>query len=78
MAPPRDEYLTPDEVLHRFPCLKTDFNWDNSTPGYLHSVGLLHGKYLKGRRMMLIQLDSLKRVIAYYKNELEITQKKLD
>lgn len=78
MAQNKDEFLTPDEVLKRFPCLQTDFSWNNSTPGYLHSVGLLHGKYLKGRRMMLIQLDSLKRLIAFYKSELALIQKKLD
>lgn len=78
MRPLHDEYLTPDEVLERFPCLKTDFNWSTSTPGSLHSIGLLHGNYLKGRRMMLISLDSLKRLIAFYKQDLERTKSKLD
>jgi hypothetical protein len=74
----KDEYLTPDEVLDRFPCLKDDFNWNTGTPGYLHSIGLLHGNYLKGRRMMLISLNSLKKLIAFIKQDLEGKQHRLD
>ena len=75
---PKDEYLTPDEVLERYPCLKEDFNWNTGTPGYLHSIGLLHGNYLKGRRMMLISLSSLKALLKFLKDDLQGRQNRLD
>ncbi len=46
----KNEYLTSEEVLRKFPCLITRFNWNITTPGQLHAIGLLHGKYLKGKR----------------------------
>jgi hypothetical protein len=74
----KNEYLTSDEVLRRFPCLITRFNWNITTPGQLHAIGLLHGKYLKGKRMLLISIVSMKRLIKYYKDDLEDTQHDLE
>lgn len=77
MTPIKDEYLTSEEVLRKFPCLISRFNWNNTTPGQLHSLGILHGKYLKGKRMLLISLKSMKRLIRYYKDDLSDTQHEL-
>lgn len=74
----KEEYLTSDEVLRKFPCLITRFNWNITTPGQLHAIGLLHGKYLKGKRMLLISFVSLKKLIKFYKDELEDTTHSLE
>jgi hypothetical protein len=66
-----DELLTIDEVLERYPYLEKEFNWSNTTVGILHSIGLLHGHYRKGKRLLLISLRSLLRVIDLYKTDLE-------
>jgi hypothetical protein len=74
----KNEYLTSEEVLRKFPCLITRFNWNITTPGQLHAIGLLHGKYLKGKRMLLISIVSMKRLIKYYKEDLDEAKSELE
>ncbi len=67
MPKEKEEYLTPGEILHEYPFLKDDHNWSIQTPGVLLSIGVLHGKYLKGKHMTLIARSSLERLFCYYR-----------
>ncbi|MGL4598848.1 MAG: hypothetical protein ACRCYO_15130 [Bacteroidia bacterium] len=71
MKSPKTEYITSDEVLLKYPCLQARFNWNITSAGTLHSLGILHGKYLRGKRMLLISVESLKKLIKYYKDDIE-------
>lgn len=66
MLKENEEYLTPEEILDEYPFLMTDYNWSIQTPGVFLSTGILHGKYLKGKRMTLIARSSLFRVFSFY------------
>lgn len=78
MAQHKDEYLSSDEILKRYPCLMSRFNWNTTTPGQLHAIGILHGKYFRGRRLLLISLFSMKKLISYYKADLEDMKHELE
>ena len=66
MSNENEEYLTPGEILEEYPFLKADYNWTIQSPGALLSLGLLDGKYLKGKHMTLIARSSLKKLFALY------------
>lgn len=66
-----DELLTIEEVLERFPYLKKEFNWNKSTVGILHSIGLLHGQYIKGKRLLLVSRQSVILLINIYKTDVD-------
>ena len=66
-----EEYLTPGEVLEEYPFLKVDYNWTIQSPGALLSIGLLDGKYLKGKHMTLIARSSLLKLFAVYRQKIK-------
>ncbi len=67
MPKENEEYLTPGEILQEYPFLIDDHNWSVQTPGVLLSIGLLNGKYLKGKHKTLIARSSIERLFGYYK-----------
>jgi hypothetical protein len=62
----KEEYLTPGEVLQEYPFLMDDYNWSIQTPGVLLAIGVLHGKYIRGKHMTLITRSSVLKLLCFY------------
>jgi len=66
----RETYLTAHEVLSRYPALRNDFSFDETTINKLASHHVLWGTYESGKRMWLIQEQSVIHFIQYLNESL--------
>lgn len=58
-------FLTPQEILEKYPELNFKFNWNTSDLGTILKCKILDGYYDRGKRSSLIKESSLKRLIEF-------------
>ena len=58
-------YLTPAEIVDKYPELELNFNWDSRTIGLFLRAKLLQGKYNANERKSLIREDSVFKLVEH-------------
>jgi len=58
-------YLTPSEIVEKYPELEDNFNWDVRCLGLFLRTKLLQGKYNANERKSLIREDSLVKLVGH-------------
>ncbi len=61
----RKIYLTPKEIVEKYPDLTFKFNWTESDIGFFMRTKLLSGYYSKNKRASMIEENSLLNLIKY-------------
>ena len=64
-------YLTPLEIMDKYPQLAVKFNWTANDLGILLKCRILEGYYDRSKRNSMINEASLKRLISYVNGILE-------
>lgn len=64
-------YLTPQEIIEKYPDLAMKFNWGTSEIGTILKCKILDGYYDRGRRMSLIKESSLIKLIRFVNDSIE-------
>lgn len=64
-------YLTPTEIINKYPELNLKFKWDARGLGLMLRFGLMDGYYDRTRRTAKISEESLLLLIEYVNNLLE-------
>jgi hypothetical protein len=70
----KSAYLTPSQIIERFPELKDKFGWSAKDIGVFYKSRLLYGYFDPSRRKAMITISSVKKLISYA-NELLDHQK---
>ena len=65
------EYLTPAEIIEKFPELEDNFNWDAKSVGLFLRTKLLKGRYNSNERKALIQIDSVVKLVEFTNIQIE-------
>lgn len=65
------EYLTPSQVMQRYPELEQKFGWVAKDLGLFLKNKLLQGHYNHSLRKSMIREDSLKRLVRFANEQLE-------
>jgi hypothetical protein len=64
------EYLTPTQIIEKYPELELKFGWTAKDIGLLLKNKLLQGHYNNSLRKSMIKEDSLKKLIRYANEQL--------
>jgi hypothetical protein len=65
------EYLTPSQVIEKYPELEQKFGWTAKDVGLLLKNKLLQGHYNHSLRKSMITEDSLRRLIRFANEQIE-------
>lgn len=71
------EYLTPTEIIDKYPELRLHFGWSAKDIGLLFKFRLLHGYYDPTRRKAMIKEDSVRKLVRYANEQIENQKIKL-
>ena len=66
-----DVYLTPKEIIEKYPDLIVKFNWTVTDLGHILKCRIIDGYYDRGKRNSMIKESSLKRLIQYLNANLD-------
>ena len=66
-----DIYLTPKEVLEKYPVLSLKYNWGTLDLGTMLKCKILDGYYDRKKRVGVIKESSLVKLIEYINNTIE-------
>ena len=66
-----ENYLTPKEIIEKYPDLILKFNWTVTDLGNILKCRIIDGYYDRGKRNSMIKESSLKRLIEYLNNNLD-------
>ena len=58
-------YLTPSEIIEKYPELKYKLNWNTNELGVFLKCKLITGYYDRTKRIAMIDEDSLKTLVEY-------------
>lgn len=64
-------YLTPKEVVEKYPDLILKFNWTAADLGHILKCRIIDGYYDRGKRNSMIKESSLKRLIKFLNENLD-------
>lgn len=70
-------YLTPLEILEKYPALAGKFNWTASDLGTILKCRILDGYYDRSKRNSMIKESSLKGLVEYINSVLESQKVKI-
>jgi hypothetical protein len=70
-------YLTPTQVIEKYPELEITFGWSAKEMGMFLKNGLLHGYYNHSLRKSMIKEDSIEELVEYANNQLEKMKAKI-
>jgi len=65
------EYLTPSQVIEKYPELEQKFGWTAKDIGLFLKNKLLQGHYNHSSRKSMIREDSLKKLIRFANEQIE-------
>ena len=65
------EYLTPSQVIDKYPELEQKFGWTAKDIGLFLKNKLLQGHFNHSSRKSMIREDSLKKLIQYANSQIE-------
>lgn len=65
------EYLTPSQIIEKYPELEQKFGWTAKDVGLLLKNKLLQGHYNHSLRKSMITEDSLRRLIKFANGQIE-------
>ena len=71
MKLPHIYYLSPTEVIKKYPELKHKHNWNVSLVSYLLQCNLLKGYYDRAKKTPLVEENSVLQLIGYLNNSIE-------
>lgn len=66
-----ENYLTPNEVLEKYPILNLKYNWGTLDLGTMLKCKILDGHYDRSKRVGVIKESSLLRLIEYINGTIE-------
>lgn len=66
-----ENYLTPIEVLEKYPILNLKYNWGTLDLGTMLKCKILDGHYDRSKRVGVIKESSLLRLINYINDSIE-------
>ena len=66
-----ENYLTPKEIIEKYPDLTFKFNWTPADLGQILKCKIIEGYYDRGRRNSMIKESSLKRLIEFLNTNLD-------
>ena len=66
-----ENYLTPKEIIEKYPDLILKFNWTPADLGHILKCKSIEGYYDRGRRNSMIKESSLKRLIEFLNANLD-------
>lgn len=66
-----ENYLTPNEVLEKYPILNVKYNWGTLDLGTMLKCKILDGHYDRSKRVGVIKESSLLKLIAYINDSIE-------
>jgi len=67
----KNPYLTPEEILEKYPEVEQKLGWDKKSLGTFQARGLLDGYYNRNNRVAMIREASLISLIKFYNIEVE-------
>ena len=65
------EYLTPSQVIEKYPELEQKFGWSAKDLGVFLKNKLLQGHYNHSARRSMIKEDSLRKLIRYANDQID-------
>jgi len=66
-----DNYLTPQEVIEKYPDLIYKYNWTVKDLGHFLKCRIIDGYYDRGKRSSMIKETSLRKLIAFLNSNLD-------
>jgi len=64
-------YLTPNEILEKYPILNFKYNWGTLDLGTMLKCKILDGYYDRSKRVVVIKESSLLKLIEYINTSIE-------
>lgn len=64
-------YLTPNEILEKYPILNLKYNWGTLDLGTMLKCKILDGNYDRSKRVGVIKESSLLKLIEYINDSIE-------
>ncbi|MDO9186237.1 MAG: hypothetical protein Q7W13_09520 [Bacteroidia bacterium] len=64
-------YLTPNEILEKYPILNLKYNWGTLDLGTMLKCKILDGHYDRSKRVGVIKESSLLKLIEYINDSIE-------
>ena len=66
-----ETYLTPTEILEKYPILNSRYNWGTLDLGTMLKCKILDGHYDRSKRVGVIKESSLLKLIEYINDSIE-------